>query len=70
MQNFGQVSSRIVDPSGYSKCKMEFEVNFENVKYGLVKIEKESYRSISSILSENERTGVSCGDIAICFDTW
>lgn len=43
MQNFGQVSSRIVDSSGYSKCKMEFEVNFENVKYSLVKIEKESY---------------------------
>lgn len=43
MQNFDQVSSRIVDSSGYPKCKMEFEVNFENVKYSLVKIEKGSY---------------------------
>lgn len=40
MQNFGQVSFRIVDSSGYSKCKMKFKVNFENVKYSLVKIEK------------------------------
>lgn len=33
MQNFGQVSSRIVDPSGYSKCKMEFEVKMLNTAW-------------------------------------